>query len=118
MINKKHKFINKSVFLGDNKELKKIISNNLIYPEMALINKIEGNVYLNYKINPKGEVYDIIVTKGIGYGCDKEAKRLVKLLKYSNANNRKIRVTTYKKIIIKFKLPKENNFKINYTIVK
>ena len=52
MINKKHKFINKSVFLGDNKELK-IISNNLIYPEKALINKIEGNVYLNYKINQK-----------------------------------------------------------------
>ena len=50
--------------MGDNKELKKIISNNLIYPKKALINKIEGNVYLNYKINPKGEVYDIIVTKG------------------------------------------------------
>ena len=41
MVNKKHKFINKSVFLGDNTELKKIISNNLIYPKKALINKIE-----------------------------------------------------------------------------
>ncbi|OUV57161.1 MAG: hypothetical protein CBC73_01125 [Flavobacteriales bacterium TMED113] len=115
----RNNFINKSVFLGDSKELKNIIIKNLIYPKEAILNDIEGKVYLKYKINPKGEVFDIIVTRGIGFGCDKEAKRLVKLLRYSNPNNRRIRVTTYKKIVITFKLPKRNNgIKINYTITK
>ena len=69
--------------------------------------------------NKKNCILNIIVTRGIGYGCDNEAKRLVKLLRYSNPNNRRIRVTTYKKIVITFKLPKKNNgIKINYTITK
>ena len=118
MIKGKTNFLEKSVFLGNSKDLKEFIGKQLKYPKDAIVNKIEGKVYLKYKINPKGKVYDVFVLKGIGYGCDQEATRLVRLLKYSIPSNRKIRVTTSKKIIITFKLPKPlNKVQINYTIV-
>ena len=120
MIKGGNNFLEKSVFLGNSNDLKKFINKELKYPKEAILNKIEGKVYLKYKISPKGKVHDIFVIKGIGYGCDKEAIRIIKLLKYSVPKNRKIKVTTYKRIVIKFKLPPLLNQKlsINYTIVK
>ena len=118
MIKRKGDFLAKSVFLGKSKDLKEFLNNELKYPKDAILKKIEGKVYLKYKINPQGKVYDVFVIKGIGYGCNEEAVRLVKLLKYSIPSNRKIKVTTSKNLIITFKLPKPlNNVKINYTIV-
>ena len=123
MIEKKKNFLQKSTFLGNKNDLKEFIKKKLKYPKEALLKKIEGRVYLKYKISPKGKVYDVIVISGIGFGCDKEAIRIVKLLSYSVPKNRKLKVTTYKRIVIKFKLPpstiiKENKININYIIVK
>jgi len=118
---KKIKFINKAIYPGGNSSLINFIKNNLKYPHQALKNKIEGKVFLKYKINPIGKVYDVFVIKGIGHGCDQEAIRLVKLLKYTPPKNRKLKVTTYKKINIPFKLPEnklKKNIIIKYTIVK
>ena len=115
----KIKFINKAVYPGGENELKKFINKELKYPLIAKKNKIEGKVYLKFKINPKGKTYDVIVKRGIGYGCDQEAQRIVSLLKYEQAKNFKLKVTTYKKITIKFILPKDlkdNKIKINYII--
>ena len=113
------KFINKAVYPRGENELKKFINKELKYPLIAKKNKIEGKVYLKFKINPKGKTYDVIVLRGIGYGCDKEAQRIVSLLKYEPAKNFKLKVTTYKKITIKFILPKDlkdEKIKINYII--
>ena len=124
MIGKKKNFLQKSTFLGNKNDLKEFIKKKLKYPKEALLKKIEGRVYLKYKISPKGKVFDVIVISGIGFGCDKEAIRIVKLLSYSVPKNRKLKVTTYKRIVIKFKLPpatiikKENKISINYIIVK
>ena len=113
------KFINKAVYPGGENELKNFIKKELKYPLLAKKNKIEGNVFLKFKINPRGKTYDVIVLRGIGYGCDKEARRIVSLLKYEPPKNFKLKVTTYKKITIKFILPKilkEEKIKINYII--
>ena len=120
MVKGNNNFIEKSVFLGNSNDLKEFINKELKYPKEAILHKIEGKVYLKYKISPKGKVYDVIVTKGLGFGCDKEAIRIIKLLKYSVPKNRKIKVTTYKKLIINFKLPLllDNQLTINYTIIK
>jgi len=111
-------FIKKATYPGGQPALKEFIRNNLVYPQEALIAKIEGDVLLKFKINSKGDVIEAKVVRGLGYGCDQEALRIVKILKYPKAINRKIRVTTSKKIKIKFQLPKENKIIINYTIVK
>ncbi len=118
---KKIKFLNKAIFPGGQIELNKFLKKNLQYPKEAIENNIEGKVYLKFKITPKGKVYDVFVLKGIGYGCDEEAIRLVKLLKYIPPKNRRLKVTTYKKINIAFKIPKKlikKRIEIKYTIVK
>tara|TARA_B100001250_G_scaffold409289_1_gene433333 strand:+ start:362 stop:718 length:357 start_codon:yes stop_codon:yes gene_type:complete len=114
---KEKKFIKKSIYPGGGEALKKFIKTNLKYPKDALKHKIEGDVFLKFKVNPLGQVFDTRIINGIGYGCDEEAVRLIKKLKYPKLLNRKIKVTTNKKISIKFRLPKNNNrLIINYEI--
>ena len=117
---KKIKFLNKSVYPGGNSALNNFIKKNLQYPNKAIKNNIEGKVYLKFKINPNGKVYDVILLKGIGKECNEEAIRLVKLLNYTPAKNYRLKVTTYKKLSVAFKLPKKDtgNIQIKYTIVK
>lgn len=55
------------------------INKNLKYPKAALDNQIEGRVIVTCIINQDGKLSDIKVLKGIGYGCDEEALRLIKL---------------------------------------
>ena len=116
-IMKKRNFIKKSTYPGGKSAIQKFIKQNLIYPTEAIKQKIEGDVLLKFKVNSSGKVIDIIVLKGIGGGCDHEAIRIVKKLKYPKKINRKVKVTTHKKITIKFRLPVPP-IQINYTIVK
>tara|TARA_B100000530_G_C15887633_1_gene460128 strand:+ start:642 stop:797 length:156 start_codon:yes stop_codon:yes gene_type:complete len=48
---KKTNFIKKSNYSGRHEELKKFIKLNLKYPKEELLNKIEGNVILKFKVN-------------------------------------------------------------------
>jgi TonB family protein len=62
------------------------LSQNLIYPEEALKNKIEGKVYVGVIIDTTGTpMCPIIVGKRLGYGCDEEAIRLVMKAKFTPA---------------------------------
>ncbi|MAZ55722.1 MAG: hypothetical protein CMP54_01810 [Flavobacteriales bacterium] len=116
---KKKKFIQKSEYPGGIEGLRSFIKNNLKYPQKALENKIEGNVLVKYKVNSIGEIFNIQIIQGLGFGCDEEAIRIIKKLKYPKLLNRKIKVTTNKKISIKFRLPKRrDNIVINYQIIK
>lgn len=56
---------------------KSYLENDLVYPEAATENKVKGNVVLDITIAPNGTIKNISVVKGLGYGCDEEAKRLV-----------------------------------------
>lgn len=50
---------------------------NIVYPDLALKMNISGKVVIRFDVSDKGEVYNVVVEKGIGYGCDEEAKRVV-----------------------------------------
>ena len=116
---KDKEFIKKPVYKGGPKALKKFIGENLRYPKEALDNKVEGTVYVNYDINHKGQVTAARVIKGIGHGCDEEAMRLVKLLKFEVPKNRGVRVVFHKNIQIHFRLPKvkEKPVQLQYNYV-
>lgn len=103
---KANDFLDKPKYIGGAKAWKALLKENLKYPEKALAKKIEGTVNLSYEVNGNGKVLRPKVTKGIGYGCNEEAIRLVKLMKYSKASNRKVKILTHHKIAIQFKLPK------------
>ncbi len=98
---------------GGRELLKKFIQENLQYPAEALEKGIQGDVIIKYKVTGKGEVTDAEVVKGIGHGCDEEAVRLVKMLRYQSVKNRGVRVTTDNKIKIPFRLKKAQKQKVN-----
>ena len=109
---KDNHFIKKPYYEGGITALRKFIKENLKYPKEALEKKVEGTVLVKYDIDYTGKVTDTKVLKGIGSGCNKEAKRLVKLLKYEVPKGpRKLRVSFHKETKINFRLPKEKPVK-------
>jgi len=79
-------FIRIPGYPGGNTALEKFVKQNLKYPKEALEKRIEGTVQVDYDFNHKGKITKAIVSKGLGHGCDEEALRLVKLLRYKNAH--------------------------------
>ncbi|SKB86893.1 energy transducer TonB [Daejeonella lutea] len=51
---------------------------NLRYPPEASKNQIQGRVIISFFVNRLGEIKDIRVLRGLGYGTDEEAIRLFK----------------------------------------
>ena len=54
------------------------LSKNIHYPDTARERGIEGRVVVKFVINEDGSVSDAKVMRGIGYGCDEEAVRVIK----------------------------------------
>ena len=64
-------------FPGGEAALLDYFSSNIRYPEMAREHDIEGTVYVQFVIDPEGNVTKIKVLRGVGAGCDKEAVRVI-----------------------------------------
>jgi len=95
----------------------KFINENLKYPKEALENKVEGTVKLEYVIDGQGKIVKVKILKGIGFGCDDEAIRLVKSLVFEKAYNRGLNTRTKRSLQIHFKLPKKTGVKMQYQLV-
>jgi protein TonB len=65
---------------GGNQALLKYISENLIYPQDAQINNIQGRVILKFVVNRNGSVDRIEIIRSIDSLLDNEAIRVVKTL--------------------------------------
>jgi TonB family protein len=113
---KDKKFIAMPQYPGGNAALRRFIDENLKYPEEALEKQIEGTVYVSFTVSNEGNVEDIRATKGIGYGCDEEAIRIISLLRYEAARNRGLKVRSTMKTKINFRLPYVPAPVLNYTI--
>ena len=50
------------------------------YPGLALRNGVEGKMYVSFTVNPRGEVIDVKIVKGLGSGLDEETLRAIKTL--------------------------------------
>ena len=50
------------------------------YPSQALHNGIEGRVFVSFTVDSKGDVTDVKIVKGLGYGLDEETMRAIKTL--------------------------------------
>src|SRR5688572_14876437 len=98
-------FIKQPKYPGGKKALDEFIRTNMQYPEEALKNRVEGSVVVKYDVDVFGRVSDATITHGLGYGCDEEALRLVKLLRYEKKKYQGLRVTFHQSISIHFRLP-------------
>lgn len=113
---KPQSFIRVPSYRGGNEALSKFIAENLKYPAEALRNKVEGTVEVAYKVNGLGEVSEVKVIGGIGFGGDEEAVRLVKTLVYEKAVTRGLNTSFRKKLKIHFRLPTKKKLQMNYTL--
>ncbi|MFI5158574.1 MAG: energy transducer TonB, partial [Sphingobacteriales bacterium] len=57
----------------------KFMSKNLRYPDMAIDQHIQGKVWVSFVIEADGSLSHFKVERGVGYGLDEEALRVLKL---------------------------------------
>lgn len=87
--------------------MRNFIREKMQYPQEALLKKIEGTVTLKYTIDHFGSVIETHVIAGLGYGCDEEAERLVRLFKFEVPKTRGVKVQFHNNIHVHFRLPKK-----------
>ncbi len=64
------------------------LSKNLKYPREAQRKEASGKVFVEFIVNNKGELSHFKIIKGIGYGCDEEARRVIALTKWKPGKQR------------------------------
>jgi protein TonB len=65
-------------FAGGTEALMRYLRNHLRYPSEALRAQAEGRVYVSFVVQADGTIADISVPKGLGFGLDEEAQRVVR----------------------------------------
>jgi TonB family protein len=94
-------------FRGGQQKLFEFIGNNVVYPQEAKEAGIEGKVFVEFYIERDGTVCDAKVLRGIGYGCDEEALRVIGLMpKWSPGKQRGKAVRVRYTLPVNFKLSK------------
>ena len=61
---------------------KKILGMNIKYPRQAARIGVQGKVFVEFTVNAKGDPSHFKIIKGIGYGCDEEARRVLSMTKW------------------------------------
>jgi TonB family protein len=78
----------------------KYIGNNFIQSDLSWKNNIYGKIIVEFVVEKDGSISEIVINKGLGYGLDEEAIRVVK--KYNNWNPG---LQKGRKVRCKFKIP-------------
>lgn len=67
-------------FPGGDVEIRNFLNKTLNYPSEAIKAKVQGRVITQFLIEKDGTIGDVKILKGIGYGCDEEAVRVIRLM--------------------------------------
>lgn len=102
---KEKHFLKHPQYIGGKDAMREFIRTHLVYPEKAKEKHIEGKVRVRYTIDKHGAVIKTKVLTRLGYGCDEEAVRIVKLLKFHVPKNH-MKVIFHKTTTINFRLKK------------
>jgi TonB family protein len=101
----KEDFIKRHEYPGGKKAFTDFINANLVYPKQAIADIKEGTVIAEYEVGFDGKVREVKIIHGIGSGCDEEAIRLIRLLKFAPQNNHGTKIISSHKMKLHFKLP-------------
>lgn len=78
---------------------------HLKYPREARKMAVQGTVFIQFIIGKDGSLSDFNIAKGIGYGCDEEALRVLALAPAWNPGKQRGRAVIVQKVVpIKFQL--------------
>jgi TonB family protein len=102
MPGKTEKFIHIPEYPGGTKALNQFIRNSVKIPAEAIKNQVKGLVQLEISVDYQGLVKDVKVLKPLGFGCDEEAVRVARLLRFLESFNRGLKVSRTLKIRIPF----------------
>lgn len=92
-------------FDGGIEELYKYLGKNIKYPPMAQENDITGKVIVQFVVGVDGKISNVEVLKGIGFGCDEEAMRVIKNMPpWTPGKQNGKSVPVYYKLPVKFQL--------------
>lgn len=64
-------------FRGGMMALSQYLKRNLRYPTEAQRSKVQGRVFVQFVVTEMGDIRELRILKGIGFGCDEEAVRVV-----------------------------------------
>lgn len=85
--------------------LGKLLEKNIVYPYRARQASVEGIVYVSFIVDTNGKVRNVKTKKGIGFGCDEEAVRVIKMMpKFTPGTQNGNRVRVVYNVPIAFKL--------------
>ena len=82
-------------FPGGITEMYKFLGNNIKYPASAQRANVAGRVFVKFVVEKDGSIGNVEVLKGIGFGCDEEAIRVIKSMPKWNPgrqNGKNVRV--------------------------
>lgn len=80
------------------------IQKNIVYPEKAIKNNIEGTVKIEFTVDHTGAIKDISIVRDIGYGCAEEVIRVIETSKKWNPAMNGLPVDQRVSIEVPFKL--------------
>ncbi|WP_159468967.1 M56 family metallopeptidase [Dyadobacter sp. 3J3] len=96
---------NQPEFPGGTVAMFEFMGNHMKYPAAATKANIEGKVFLSFVVSTTGDVSDIKILKGIGFGCDEEAVRVLsKFPKWKPATQDGVPVNVRYNLPINFQL--------------
>lgn len=92
-------------FPGGDLAMNEYIRKNLVYPEIAKNQKIEGTVYVSFTVGKDGSIKNIKILRGLDPACDAEVLRIIRQMpKWTPGKQRGKPVETQMTIPIKFSL--------------
>ncbi len=95
------------VYPGGVRSMSRYFRKNFRYPAGAREAGVDGQVFVRFVVQPDGSLTDITVFRGLGYGCDEEAIRLVRNMpNWEPGIYQGREVAVYKEIPITFQLVK------------
>ncbi len=80
---------------GGQSEMYKFVNSNIKYPAAAQRANVSGRVFVKFVVEKDGTIGNVEVLKGIGFGCDEEAIRVIKSMPKWNPgrqNGKNVRV--------------------------
>ncbi|MFH0893761.1 MAG: energy transducer TonB [Bacteroidota bacterium] len=87
-------------FPGGEEARVRFLQDNLVYPEKAFRNRIEGTVYVTFVVNENGKVCNPQLLSGIGGGCDEASIALLMKMPYWTPGK-----LDGKKVCVQFNMP-------------
>ena len=91
---------------GGTEELKRLVKQCMVYPAWAIENEIEGEVFIDFKIDAEGQILESKISGTDHESLRNEAFRIFKRIHWIKDEGRSGKVGGYDKIKIEFNLKK------------